>query len=146
VTPDVTSVGEALAGIGEADALLGRSFPLPSASVPLARWVEVRTAGAGAAEVEWNLDDTRAGAPGRLALYAGARPPADQLPPGTPATDALVSGTPVLVRGVPLDEAQASLRPVQELSWSAGGLHLRLTAQGPWSLDDLLALAASIAV
>ena len=43
-----------------------------------------------------------------------------------------------------LPEAQPSLRPVAELRWERDGLHLRLTAQGPWELDALLALARSV--
>src|SRR3954453_16710074 len=65
---------EPLEGIAAADARLGRPFPLPTMPLPLARWVEVTAVGSGA-EVAWNLDDTRAGAPGRLALYAGPEPP-----------------------------------------------------------------------
>jgi hypothetical protein len=49
------------------------------------------------------------------------------------------------VRVLALDEAEPSLRPAHELRWRAGDLHLRLTAQGPWSVDDLVALAASVA-
>src|SRR4051812_45719043 len=67
-------VDQPLEGIAAADARLGRLFPLPRIALPLARWVEVTEVGAGA-EVAWNLDDTRAGAPGRLALYAGLEPP-----------------------------------------------------------------------
>jgi hypothetical protein len=58
----------ALEGIAAADAHLGRPFPLPAAALPLARWVEVVATAEDAVEVEWNLDDTRPGAPGRLAL------------------------------------------------------------------------------
>jgi hypothetical protein len=43
------------------------------------------------------------------------------------------------VRTAALPEAQASLRPVTELRWQRDGLHLRLTAQGPWETDALLA-------
>ena len=32
----------------------------------------------------------------------------------------------------------------RELTWQTGDLALRLTAQGPWDLDDLLAIAASV--
>ena len=64
---------EPLDGIAGADALLGRPFPLPSATLPLARWVDVSPIGEGA-EVVWSLDDSRPGAPGRLALYAGRAP------------------------------------------------------------------------
>jgi hypothetical protein len=53
-------------------------------------------------------------------------------------------GAPATLRTAALAEAEPSLRPVRELTWSDGGLHLRLTAQGPWSVDDLLALARSV--
>ena len=48
------------------------------------------------------------------------------------------------LRAAPLEEAQASLRPVRELCWEREDLYLRLTAQGPWELEELFALAASI--
>ena len=48
-------------------------------------------------------------------------------------------------RQAPLAEAQPSLRPVHELHWRRDGLHLRLTAQGPWALSVLVAIAQSIA-
>ena len=51
---------------------------------------------------------------------------------------------PVTVRTAPLEAAQDSLRPVTELLWEADGLHLRLTAQGPWEREMLLMLAASV--
>lgn len=131
-------------GIGSADAHLGRPFPLPAASLPLARWVEVVPEGGGA-EVAWNLDDTRPGSPGRLALYAGPQPgaPREALA-GAPPTPVDVGGVPGHLRTVPLAAAQDSLRPVRELTWRAGGLHLRLTAQGPWRVEQLLAIAASV--
>ena len=50
----------------------------------------------------------------------------------------------IAVRTAALPEAQPSLRPVTELRWQRDGLHLRLTAQGPWELDALLALARSV--
>ena len=50
----------------------------------------------------------------------------------------------IAVQTAALSEAQASLRPVTELSWERDGLHLRLTAQGPWDIDALLALARSV--
>ena len=133
---------EPVDGIAAADARLGRPFPLPSAALPLPRWVEVSLLEAGA-EVAWNLDDSRSGAPGRLALYAGRRPPPGRVLRG--------AGPPVRRGGVtwrsaPLDEAEPSLRPVRELRWTAGGLHLRLTAQGPWGDEALAAIVASIAV
>lgn len=127
-------------GIAEADAHLGVRFPLPRLAVPLVRWVEVRTVGAGA-EVEWNLDDSRPGTPGRLALYAGREAPAEQLPADAQATTR--DGMRIL--RAPLPEAQVSLRPVCEVRWQAGDLQLRLTAQGPWELSDILALVRSVA-
>jgi hypothetical protein len=131
-----------LEGIAAADARLGRAFPLPTAPLPLARWVEVSEVGSGA-EVAWNLDDSRPGAPGRLALYAGTQPP--------PPRD-LPDAGPVEIRGdiawreAPLPEAQPSLRPVRELSWTGSGLHLRVTAQGPWDDAALETIVASIPI
>lgn len=132
---------EPLEGIAQADALLGRPFPLPAVALPLCRWVDVTAAGAHGAEVAWNLDDTRPGSPGRVALYAGLEPP-----PAHALGDASDGGVHdgVAVRSAPLPEAQESLRPVTELSWEAHGLHLRLTAQGAWPLEALLAMAASV--
>jgi hypothetical protein len=132
---------EPLDGIGAADELLGRPFPLPSVPVPLCRWADVIQVAPQGVEVAWNLDDTRPNAPGRLALYAGVEPPEEhELADATPAQhhDAIA------IRTAPLAEAEASLRPVTELTWQHDGLHLRLTAQGPWDLDALLALARSI--
>jgi hypothetical protein len=129
-----------LDGIAEADAILGRAFPLPTSALPLARWVDITRVGPRGAEVAWNLDDTRPGSPGRVALYAGREPPpAREL---SSATRADVGD--IAVRTAPLPEAQPSLRPVTELVWGRDGLHLRLTAQGPWELDVLLALAGSV--
>lgn len=128
---------EPLDGVGAADAHLGRPVPLPRAPVPLARWVEVVAIGPDAVEVEWNLDDSRPGAPGRLALYAGPHPPEDR---GLPAATALER---YAYRSAPLADAQAGLRPVHELAWEQDGLHLRLTGQGPWTLAALVALADS---
>jgi hypothetical protein len=137
--------GEPLeAGIAAADARLGRRFPLPAAALPLARWVEVRAAGPAGAEVEWNLDDSRPGSPGRLALYVGLDAPADQLSAASQQRTATAGGRRITVREAALEAAQASLRPVVELQWCAGDLHLRLTGQGPWRLEDLLTIAASI--
>jgi hypothetical protein len=131
-----------LEGIAAADARLGRPFPLPGLALPLARWVEVTEAGAGA-EVAWNLDDSRPGTPGRLALYAGREPPPPrELPTDEPVQ--LRGG--IAWRGAPLPEAQESLRPVRELRWTAEGLHFRLTAQGPWEDAALEAIVASIPV
>jgi hypothetical protein len=133
-------VHQPLEGIAAADARLGRRFPLPATPLPLARWVEVTEVGGGA-EVAWNLDDSRPGAPGRIALYAGRDPPPPrELPDGSPVE--VRAG--IAWRSAPLPEAQASLRPVRELSWTADGLHLRITAQGPWDDAALAAIAVSI--
>jgi hypothetical protein len=134
---------EPLEGIAEADAHLGRRVPLPRVALPLPRWVDVHAVGPEAVEVAWNLDDSRAGDPGRVALYAGAQaPPARAIPDATAPQDV---GDGVVHRQAPLAEAQESLRPVHELSWHRDGLHLRLTAQGPWALGALLAIAQSVA-
>jgi hypothetical protein len=135
-------VQQPLEGIAAADARLGRAFPLPAIALPLARWVEVTECGTGA-EVAWNLDDSRPGVPGRLALYAGAEPPpARDLPDGGPVE--MRDG--IAWREAPLPEAQPALRPVRELAWQAGGLHLRITAQGPWDDAALRAIAAAIPI
>jgi hypothetical protein len=132
---------EPLDGIGGADAVLGRRFPLPSVPVPLARWVDVIQVAERGVEVAWNLDDTRQGSPGRLALYAGTEPPPErELPEASAATER--DG--IAIRTAPLSEAEPSLRPVTELRWERDGLHLRLTGQGPWERDALLELADSI--
>jgi hypothetical protein len=128
---------EQLEGIAAADRVLGRPMPLPALALPLARWVEVVGLPDGAVEVEWNLDDTRGG-PGRLALWAGPGEPPDR---GLPAPEAL---GPYEHRFAPLEEAEPSLRPVHELAWHADGLWLRLTAQGGWTVDELVAIAASV--
>ncbi|MBW3607120.1 MAG: hypothetical protein KY463_01980 [Actinobacteria bacterium] len=130
---------EPLDGIAAADRHLGRRVPLPTAALPLARWVEVVTAGPGAVQVEWNLDASRPGSPGRVTLYAGHRAPPDR---GLPAPTA--AGR-FAYREAPLEQAEAELRPVQELAWEHDGLYLRLTGQGPWQLDELVTLADSIA-
>ena len=130
-------------GIADADAHLGERVPLPTAVLPLARWVEVHPAGPGAVEVEWNLDDTRPGACGRLALYVGRSAP-DERAWDVPAAGVDVAGTPAEHRVLPLAEAEAPLRPAHELRWRRGALHLRLTAQGPWRADELRAIAASV--
>jgi hypothetical protein len=96
-----------LDGIAAADAHLGRPVPLPAVALPLTRWGRVSVVSPDGVEVEWNLDDTRAGAPGRLALYVG-------------------------------------YAPAVELSWRAHGLHLRLTAQGPWEPSRLVEIAESV--
>jgi hypothetical protein len=137
---------EPLEGIAAADAHLGRPVPLPALPLPLARWVEVHAHDDGAVEVEWNLDDTREGAAGRLALWVGAHPAPEQLPRETPVEPITLSGLQIEHRSAALEEAQPSLRPVHELRWESEGLHLRLTGQGPWRLDDLLALASSIVI
>ena len=129
---------EPLEGIAAADALLGRPFPLPTAPLPLTRWTEVQAIG-DAVEVEWNLDDSRAGAPGRLALLVSVHSVDTQLP-----ESAVASRGPVALRTASLPEAQESLRPVTELLWEAEDLHLRLTAQGPWEHETLLMLAAGV--
>ncbi|HYF24552.1 MAG TPA: hypothetical protein VD931_02325 [Baekduia sp.] len=132
-------------GIADADRHLGRPVPLPAVALPLARWVDVAPAGPDGVEVVWNLDDTRPGTPARLVLHvAGAPPPAQALADEAPAQAVDVGGAPGVLRSAPLAQAQPSLRPVHELTWSAGGLHLRLTAQGPWQLHDLLRIATSI--
>ena len=135
---------EPLEGIAGADALLGRAFPLPAVALPIARWTAVTPVGGGV-EVEWNLDDSRPGSPGRIVLYAGSEAaPPREVPPPVAERDAAIRGVPARLRSAPLDEAQESLRPVREISWEQGGLFLRLTAQGPWELDALFAVAASI--
>lgn len=131
---------EPLEGIGAADAHLGRPVPLPRVPLPLARWVDVLALGSYAVEVAWNLDDTRNGDPGRLALFAGTAPPPDR-PLGEPVGMGRYAH-----RSAPLEDADPSLRPVHELSWSDDGLYLRLTGQGPWALEDLLAIADSVVV
>jgi hypothetical protein len=130
---------EPLEGIAAADRHLGRRMPLPTLPLPLARWVEVVATGEDGIEVEWNLDDTRGG-PGRLALWAGFEEPADR---GLPAPSP--HGR-YAHRFAPLEEAEPSLRPVHELAWTEGDLRLRLTAQGPWELDDLVRIAESVSV
>lgn len=135
---------EQLGGIAEADTHLGRPMPLPQAVLPLPRWVEVCAAGPHGVEISWNLDDSRPDQPGRVALYAGAEPP-----PAHELTDATAPATVadgVLHREAPLSEAQPSLRPVHELCWQRDGLHLRLTAQGPWALSALVAIVQSVTV
>jgi hypothetical protein len=134
-------VHEPLEGIADADELLGRPFPLPRAAVPLARWVDVVRVAPRGVEVVWSLDDTRPRSPGRLALYAGVDPPPAHELPGaeSPRDEAGIA-----VRTAALADAAPSLRPVTELQWRDEGLHLRLTAQGPWKVDDLIALARSV--
>lgn len=132
-----------LEGIAEADAHLGREVPLPRVALPLPRWIDVYACGPQAVEVAWNLDDSRPGHPGRVSLYAGAEaPPARELTAAS-EPESLADG--VTHREAPLAEAQPSLRPVHELFWQRDGLHLRLTAQGPWTLGALLVIAQSVA-
>ena len=69
-------------------------------------------------------------------------PPPRELPRGGPVE--MRGG--IAWRSAPLPEAQPSLRPVRELSWTAGGLHLRLTAQGPWDDAALAAIVAAIPI
>jgi hypothetical protein len=132
-----------LEGIAEADAHLGRAVPLPQVALPLTRWVDVYACGPQAVEVAWNLDDTRARQPGRMSLYAGAEPPPARALSDVTEPEPVAAG--VTHREAPLTEAQPSLRPVHELSWQRDGLHLRLTAQGPWALSALVAIAQSVA-
>jgi hypothetical protein len=128
---------EPLEGIRAADAHLGRRVPLPTAPLPLTSWSEVFSCGAGAVEIAWNLDATRARTPGRLALYVGRRPaPERGLPEAAPLGR-------YARRSAPLSEAEPELRPVEELSWEHDGLHLRLTGQGPWKIAELVGLADS---
>lgn len=127
-----------LDGIADADAHLGRAVPLPREPLPLVRWSEVVACGPGAVQVEWNLDATRAETPGRLALYVGLTAPEDR---GLPAP---VAHGRYSHRRAPLEEAEPELRPVRELAWEQGGLHLRLTGQGPWTLEWLVRVADSI--
>ena len=84
-------------------------------------------------------------APGRLALYVGYAPAPEREWPGDGASREVAVGE---VRGAwreaELLEAQPSLRPAAELTWRAHGLHLRLTAQGPWEPARLVEIAASV--
>ena len=127
-----------LEGIAAADEHLGRSVPLPAIALPLARWVEVVACGPRAVQVEWNLDATRPGSPGRLTLYVGHDPPPERGLPEAPPAGRYAH------RAAPLAEASPELKPVQELAWQRDELHLRLTGQGPWALTDLVAIADSI--
>jgi hypothetical protein len=135
-----------LDGIAAADAHLGRPVPLPSAPLPLVRWGRVSAVSPDGVEVEWNLDDSRAGAPGRLALYVGYAPAPDRDWPGhEPPRGLPVNGDEAALREAELIEAEPSLRPAFELTWRAHGLHLRLTAQGPWEAARLVEIAESVA-
>lgn len=137
---------EPLAGIAAADALLGRPVPLPAAALPLVRWTEIRPLSDAGVEVEYNLDDSRAGAPGRLALYVGLGPPPPRAWPGdAPPRTVPVGDAGGTWREAELLHAQPSLRPAVELTWRAHGLHLRITAQGPWPPERVVEIAASVA-
>lgn len=137
-------MAEPLDGIAGADALLGRPFPLPTVPLPLTRWVDVFPVAEGA-EVAWALDDTRPGTPGRIALYAGRGPaPRREALDLAAVEEVRIDGRIARLRTVPLEEAQESLRPVRELTWDDGALMYRLTAQGPWDVDALLEIAASV--
>ena len=84
-------------GIAAADAVLGRPFPLPTVALPLASWVDI-TAHPDGAEVSWNLDISRPGSPGRLALYAGmTEPPARDFPGDAEMSEVLVGAIPAYV-------------------------------------------------
>lgn len=136
-------MAEPLEGIAGADAILGRPFPLPAAPLPLARWVDVAPIGEGA-EVVWSLDDSRPGSPGRLALYAGRAPAPARAVLGEAESTVHVGDRPGRLREHPLPEAQPSLRPVRELSWETDELALRLTVQGSWEIEEIIAIAASV--
>lgn len=139
------SAEEPLEGIAAADAHLGRPVPLPSAALPLVRWSEVHAVSGDGVEIELNLDDSRAGSPGRLALYVGWTAPPERAWPGAdPPKTVVVGDAQGSWREAPLLEAQPSLRPAVELTWEAHALHLRLTAQGPWEPAQLIAIAASV--
>src|SRR5436190_7766010 len=83
---------EPLEGIAAADAHLGRPVPLPSAPLPLVRWSEVHAISPEGVEIEFNLDDSRAGSPGRLALYVGFAAPPPRVWPGSDPPRAVVVG------------------------------------------------------
>jgi hypothetical protein len=135
---------EPLEGIARADERLGRRVPLPSVVLGLGRWIEVYADGPAAVEVVWNLDDTRPGSPGRLALRVSTDGEAPTQLADAVAEAVDVAGIAAERRGAPLAEAQESLRPVVELRWAADGLWFRLTAQGPWTGGTVIEVAASI--
>src|SRR3954449_7226300 len=109
---------EELDGIAAADAHLGRPIPLPGTPLPLVRWSQVFAVSPDGVEIAWNLDDSRAGAPGRLALYVGFGPPPQRAWPGDgEARDVIVGGGAGAWREAELLEAEPSLRPAVELSW-----------------------------
>jgi hypothetical protein len=136
---------EELEGIGAADAHLGRPVPLPSLPLPLTRWSRVQAVSPDGVEIEWNLDNSRPGSPGRLALFVGFAPPPHRAwPDGGEHRTVPVGQVTGAWREAELLEAEPSLRPAVELAWRAHGLHLRLTAQGPWEATQLLAIAESV--
>jgi hypothetical protein len=132
---------EQLDNLAEADALLGRVFPLPAKPLPLTRWVELRRVGEDSAEIAWNLDDSRPGSPGRLALFVGHSKPPEQL---AEADMQIKASNGMVVRRAALDQAEPSLKPVVEIIWRRYGLDMRLTAQGPWDIAEVVALADSV--
>ena len=134
---------EEWSGIADADRHLGQAFPLPRVVMPLARWVDVRPVGADGVEVEWNLDDSRPGSRGRLALFAGRSEPPER-PWEVPVDRVTIDGADAEHRMLELHEADPALRPAHELRWRRDALHLRLTAQGPWDLEELLRIGASL--
>ena len=73
-----------------------------------------------------------------------AAPAAGPAPVPAAGTPGPAQPAPLIAASPAPGEAEPSLRPVTELAWHHDGLHLRLTGQGPWELDDLLALARSI--
>ena len=134
-----------LDGIAGADAHLGRPVPLPALALPLTRWSRVHAVSPDGVEIEWNLDDSREGAPGRLALFVGYAPPPHRDWPGDgPPRAVPVGDAEGQWRDAELLQAEPSLRPAVELAWRAHGLHLRLTAQGPWEHTRLVEIAASV--
>jgi len=114
-------------------------------ALPLTRWSRVHAVSPDGVEIEWNLDDSREGAPGRLALFVGYAPPPHRDWPGNGEVRAVPVGDEEgQWREAELLEAEPSLRPAVELSWRAHGLHLRITAQGPWEAARLVEIAASV--
>src|SRR4051794_41946618 len=95
---------EELDGIADADAHLGRPVPLPTVPLPLVRWGRVSAVSPEGVEVEWNLDDSRAGAPRRLALYVGYAPAPEREWPGHQPP-----------RGPPVGGEEGSLREAEPI-------------------------------
>ena len=96
----------------------------------------------------------RRGRPGTSTTRAPTSPAASRCTPAPsrrPTRELTDATAPAAVAdGVPTarrrsSEAQPSLRPVHELRWQRDGLHLRLTAQGPWAVRALVAIAQSVA-